>query len=368
MIYLPNASFDFSKLYFISPTTTSNGNIIKIRADDAPLYVQTPKCMTKSAFQKSGKKMYCDLLFTIENETFIQWLEKLEGLCIKQIFDNKDKWFKTELAVDDIENSFTSSLKIYKSGKFYILKTIVPTLLGNCDVNIYNEKEELLTPDVIQENTNIISILEVTGIRCTSRNFSIDFEMKQIMYVEPVVLFNKCILKPTTPSADVSAPIPDVSVAVPNIENTHIKEEVHTEAPEQNENVIMADENVIMTDENEDTNMTNGNTNTDTLEQSLTDPILEDVSDSLFIENDPIQTNEIMEIDFDLDKLPSEEVQLKPRNDIYYEMYKEARKKAKMARDLALSSYLEAKKIKNTYMLEKIDDSDNSEIEDLQDI
>ena len=75
-----------------------------------------------------------------------------------------------------------------------------------------------------------------------------------------------------------------------------------------------------------------------------------------------------MEIDFDLDKLPSEEVQLKPRNDIYYEMYKEARKKAKMARDLALSSYLEAKKIKNTYMLEKIDDSDNSEIEDLQDI
>ena len=358
MIYLPNESFDFTKLHFISPTSTSNGNIIKIRADDAPLYIQTPKCMTKSAFQKSGKKMYSDLLFTIENETFIQWLEKLEGLCIKQIFDHKEKWFKTELAEEDIENSFSSSLKIYKSGKFYVLKTIVPTLLGNCDVNIYNEKEQLLTPDIIQENTNIISILEITGIRCTARNFAIDFEMKQIMYVEPVVLFDKCILKPTTSSIQ-SEPS----------ENKHIKEEIHREE------AVLESELVDRTPELQST-FKNSPVEEDIkaeVDETLVQnedigPILEDVSDSLFIEDDPIQTNEIMEIDFDLDKLPSEEVQLKPRNDIYYEMYKEARKKAKMARDLALSSYLEAKKIKNTYMLEKIDDSDNSEIEDLQDI
>jgi hypothetical protein len=44
-------------------------------------------------------------------------------------------------------------------------------------------------------------------------------------------------------------------------------------------------------------------------------------------------------------------------------MYKEARKKAKLARDLALSSYLEAKKIKNTYMLEDISDSDDSDVD-----
>ena len=44
-------------------------------------------------------------------------------------------------------------------------------------------------------------------------------------------------------------------------------------------------------------------------------------------------------------------------------MYREARKKAKIARDLALSSYLEAKRIKNTYMLTDIDDSDDSDLE-----
>ena len=34
-----------------------------------------------------------------------------------------------------------------------------------------------------------------------------------------------------------------------------------------------------------------------------------------------------------------------------------------MARDLALSSYLEAKRIKNTYMLDNLEDSESSDLE-----
>ena len=39
-------------------------------------------------------------------------------------------------------------------------------------------------------------------------------------------------------------------------------------------------------------------------------------------------------------------------------------KEGKIARDLALSSYLEAKRIKNTYMLEDLTDSDESDLEE----
>ena len=42
-------------------------------------------------------------------------------------------------------------------------------------------------------------------------------------------------------------------------------------------------------------------------------------------------------------------------------MYKEAKRKAKGARDLALSSFLEAKRIKNTYMLDEIDSESDLE-------
>ena len=50
-----------------------------------------------------------------------------------------------------------------------------------------------------------------------------------------------------------------------------------------------------------------------------------------------------------------ETISLKNRNDIYYNMYRDALKKAKEAKEVALSAYLEAKHIKNTYMLEDME-------------
>ena len=49
---------------------------------------------------------------------------------------------------------------------------------------------------------------------------------------------------------------------------------------------------------------------------------------------------------------------MKKKNDVYYDMYRKALSKAKMAKEMALNSFLEAKNIKNTYMLDDIDDSD----------
>ena len=69
---------------------------------------------------------------------------------------------------------------------------------------------------------------------------------------------------------------------------------------------------------------------------------------------------EEININLDLDEIDKEDiVQLKKRNDVYYEMYNDAMNKAKTARDLALSNYLEAKRIKNTYLL--IDDNDDDD-------
>ena len=88
-----------------------------------------------------------------------------------------------------------------------------------------------------------------------------------------------------------------------------------------------------------------------------------------------VQSNDedyLEEVDFNLEELTdSEPLVIRKRDNIYYEMYKEAKKKARNARDLALSAYLEAKRIKNTYMLEDIedesDDSDESEGSDESD-
>ena len=79
--------------------------------------------------------------------------------------------------------------------------------------------------------------------------------------------------------------------------------------------------------------------------------------------NDNIEENVEELKDLSLDDLPLENnletIQLKKPNQVYFELYKEARKKAKEAKKSAILAYLEAKNIKKTYMLENIDDSDN---------
>ena len=54
-----------------------------------------------------------------------------------------------------------------------------------------------------------------------------------------------------------------------------------------------------------------------------------------------------------------ETMKLKKPNQVYFELYKEARNKAKLAKKNALLAYLEAKNIKKTYMLENFNDSDS---------
>jgi rRNA-processing protein FCF1 len=52
-------------------------------------------------------------------------------------------------------------------------------------------------------------------------------------------------------------------------------------------------------------------------------------------------------------------ITLKKPNQVYFELYKEARNKAKQAKKSAILAYLEAKNIKKTYMIENINDSDS---------
>ena len=75
----------------------------------------------------------------------------------------------------------------------------------------------------------------------------------------------------------------------------------------------------------------------------------------------PIRVKDgIEEITIDYDSTEPESINLKKPKDVYYEIYKKAREKAKHCRIAAIEAYLEAKQIKTKYMLfEEEDDSDD---------
>lgn len=332
-IYETNSDFDFSKLTLTTPTVMSGGNyFIKYLINGSPLYIQPPKCKTKGGISKGGKRMYCDLLFTNENENFIRWMEDLENYTCNYIFNNREKWFETDMELHDIENYFTSPLKIYKSGKFYLARTNINVRLGKISLKIYDESEEPVDPESIGENTNVVTILEVQGIKCSARSFQIELEVKQMMVVKSNdELFEKCLLKTNDKPIQKIAPPVDL---------------------EENDLTPVG----LETTENAMLNQT---------EPSVSESPIQESPAALEETSQKLTSDEISEYEIDLDKVEElEEVKIKPRTDVYYELYREARRKAKVARKLALSAYLDAKQIKNTYMLNDIEDSEESDSEE----
>jgi hypothetical protein len=345
-IYDTNNEFDFNKVNISKPISLSNGNfMLKFTIGDSPLYVNPPKCTIKNT-AKGSKRTHCDLIFSQENDEFISWIENLEKISQEKIYINKNQWFETELEKEDIENYFTSPLKIYKSGKFYILRTNLPSSQQDKqNFKIYDENENEINFDAINENMQIMCVLEIQGIRCSSTTFQIDILVKQMLVLQPVNLFEKCILKSKTITESSSSLIKTLKEPTEIIiDKKKTLEEMPTNLPIKIQNV----QNNDYIQEKKEKDEKNEKEKKEEKEENV----------------------ELYEVDFDINDMDENDaITIKHRKDMYYEMYTEARRKAKIARDLALSAYLEARRIKNTYMLEDIlDSSDESEIEELEDM
>ena len=370
-IKTPSDDFNFSDLVLTSPITMNSGtHFIKYKFNDNQFYLQPPKSLLKQNITKGQRRMFCDLLFTNENDEFLRWIENLEEYSKKYIFDNRNNWFESELTEDDIEISFTPILKSYKGGKFYMLRTLIPTYLGTINLKIYDENENNIEIDQIKENDNVMTALEFKGIKCSPRSFQVEIELKQLLLLNKENIFDQCILnKPSL----VKKKIDTQEENVENVLEENIKIEVETKDDlEETKEESYPIEQSNLEKEVQEESLSNEEVKEDIVQEAEEEEKLEeeeeDVVDVEEKEEEGEKSKEDLEnLNFDEPEeieLPLEEVlegevvSIKKPNTIYYEMYKEALKKAKMAKDLALTSYLEAKRIKNQYMLEDLEDSD----------
>ena len=391
----PTMDYDFSNLYLGPPSTIAGGAYFTriMYNNNKQLYIQTPKSLTKQGFVKSGKKIYVDLMFDNNDTVFINWIENLEAKCQELIFSKGDNWFQTKLDKDDIETAFTSPFKIYKSGKFYLLRVNVKP-----NVKIFNDDTQIISLEDLTADKTLISIIEIQGIKFSSRNFQIEIELKQSMVVSPDPFLDACFIKKPNKK---QASIKDVDV--------DIDAEVEVEVEVEDLDESMKDSDILfatpLTKQKIETPLAESFSNNDidkkteinTAINSKTrsDPIIKntDITDLDFSSNsnndniileiedlsvEPIKiedSNALKEVDMSScleDNLES--FTLKKPNQVYYEIYKKAREKAKDAKKEAILAFLEAKNIKKTYMLDDIDESDEdedlnfNEIEDIDDI
>jgi hypothetical protein len=368
-ICYPNKQFDFSDITLAHPTSIQGGAYFtKILQKNKPLYIEAPKCLTKQGFVKNGKKMYTELMFNINDEEFIHWIENLEVKCQKLIYDKSDVWFQNKLEMNDIETAFTSPLRIYKSGKFYLMRVNVKMnySTNNPHIKIYNENETALTIDDVNVETNVISIMEVQGIKFTSRNFQIELELKQLMILNTDIIFDSCLIKTTGNNNKIQAIDNNVFM---KIQEEHMLEE--EDVPEKTQEKTLVDTNEtlentlsslsllenlsdsILNDEKQPSTIIDVSANSPSPSPTIDDLNIEELSQD--------NLNELCEFDINTNLNSLETITLKKPNQVYYEIYKEARKKAKRAKREAIVAFLEAKNIKKTYMLDDLDESDSDD-------
>ena len=322
-IYSLKDPFDLGQLRLANPVSKNGSHFIKSLAGEDPLYFLAPKCFVKQGFVSHGKKIFCDFVFSTEDSEFLAWMENLEEIVRSSIYTNREKWFETPLDEHDIESSLASPYKSYKSGKYFIVRANVPTALGKINIKIYDEQERETESENIKENTNVMVVLEFQGIRCSVRSFQFEIALKQMLVVEPDKLFETCIIPKS--ASHVSTPVPSLPLLEPIIQPNEPISKISQPVPIEE----VKDEK----------------------EEATPEPTIP-TSDP----NEPVEVNL-----FPPEDESEPPIQLKKRNDVYYKLYKEARSKAREAKQVALANYLEAKRIKNAYLLEDMSESDEDE-------
>jgi len=399
----PNSDFDFSKLSLGPPQSIKGGSYFtRLSCDGQDVYVQFPKCKTKQGITQTEKKYQCDLLYeTVHDGTLNDWLESLETNCQKLIYQKRNTWFNNDIDLNDIETAFNGCARLYKSGRQFLIRChiIKPTNGRQTGCNVYDEDESMLSFADIDNTKDIIPLIKLDGIKFSTKNFQIELNISQIMVLKEKPEIKQCLIKLNNNKIDsnnkqshVNANDNVISVIDTNDEGSN---KIVLDKNKTNEEIIdlsfyAKDESSNEDSSDEDTgesleefeeiarNQQNTNNNeckdvkNKTLEKieankglsenTLEKPPDNNLDNKINALDIPIKTDTtgLELIDFDFNEV-TDTVKLKNPNEVYYEIYKQAREKAKLAKKLAIEAYLDAQNIKTKYMLDDLDESDDDE-------
>ena len=438
-LYETNNEYPFEDISLQTPQPLQGGTYLaKVVNNDEPIIFQTPKCRTKKGIHKTGKKTYCDLLFDIEQSEFVEWIYTLEQTIQELIFDKKEYWFvESDLTLDDIEYNWVNTIKKYK--KLHMMRTFLSKSKGyGNSLQVYDHNQSLVSEEKVKSDSDLICIIEISGLKFSATSFHIEYNIKQIMILENKPKYQSCMIKikkekkvhyedeedkndedlektlddqekehdeeeekvgeddkKTVVEEDMEQDVEkgveqdieqDVEQDVEEDVEQDVEQDVEEDVEEDVEQDIKqddkneGDENIVLekevnnkeltlekdlkeeeetdmvenTDELEKNRNNNESENLDELEKPKQKENMEEVNETL------VKNQDLNEIVLDVPKNENETMSLRNPNEVYLDIYKAARQKAKEAKRQAIKAYLTVKKIKQQYL---IDESEISEEE-----
>jgi hypothetical protein len=353
-IVSPDPEFDFKSISLGDPQPL-NGQAgfyftpLTIGTENKALCLQLPECLTKQGIVTIKNGKYLDLMFErANNDDLMRWTEQLEYTCQDIIDAKKDLWFQTELTRDDIESMMTQVTRLYQSGKYMLMRVFVDTLKNNSKCIAYDENEIGFDLELLEANKPVIPLIMIEGVKFSTRSFEISLKLVQVMVMGKTEKKSTCLIKKKQQEVIVEEDSSlENSIASPIEEPVPVIEEPAVAPPPVAKPVVAP--------------------------PALAKPVLaKPVLAPTPVASPPVAQppvapvkKEIEEVNIDYAEVEADSISLKKPNDVYYELYKKAREKAKECRIAAIEAYLEAKQIKTKYMLFDEDDSDELSDDDI---
>jgi hypothetical protein len=392
----PDLNYPFDDIKIKTPKALQGGTYCaNLEINNGPILIQTPKCKTKNGIHKTAKQVYCDLILNDDHQDFLEWIDLFQEQVRKLILKNAENWFHDTPTLDDIEYNWNDSVR--SRSQYDLLRTFIhkPKGINQMSLQIYDSDENKLNIDEVTPDKNVICILEFVGLKFSSNSFHLEIGLRQMMVINEKPLFNKCLIKLDSKKENGEKLIESKQLETENLENNDTEQiivdtqEQEIETPKETENLENMDtlSNIVDTteqeqeqeqeeiEENNDDNELEEHPATDNgvalkhliesqkeeeamkkKEEEVAKKLNEEQSISLE------KTNDLEEIELNVQE--EEPIKLKNPTEVYLDIYKAARNKAKNAKNEAIKAYFEVKRIKELYMLDVADSSSDDEEEE----
>ena len=104
----------------------------------------------------------------------------LDDQNIKTTVKNSEEWFKKDLPLEAIDDMYKRTTKPFKKDSNPSLKFRLPVIKNEIQCSIYNQQKVFVDLDEVKEDSEVILILHVKGLKILKQYFYCDCYISQI--------------------------------------------------------------------------------------------------------------------------------------------------------------------------------------------
>ena len=116
----------------------------------------------------------------------IVWIQRILGFMnmddhnIKTTYKKRLEWFSKDLPLEAVDDMYKRTVQPFKKNSNPKLKFRLPVIKGKIMCNVYNQQKVFVDLDEIKEDSEVILILHIRGLKILKQYFYCDCYVSQI--------------------------------------------------------------------------------------------------------------------------------------------------------------------------------------------